>query len=93
MQTTLFPDAAPVTPPKWGGHRGPWGRNLRWTREDMPTLAVRHCGHGTANYPYYVTVGDSRSVASSGTFATLAQAQAAAVRLWQDLKNQPTPPQ
>lgn len=87
------PPPPPQRPPKWIAHRGPWGRNLRWTRDDMPTLAVRHCGHGTANYPYYITVGDDRSVASPGTFATLIQAQAAAVLLWQELSSPATPPQ
>jgi hypothetical protein len=91
-QLDLFDKGPPVPPPaKWIGHRGPWGRNLTWTRPDMPRIIVRHCGHGTALRPYYITVGDSLAIASPGLFRSLADCQAAAARLYQDLSRTPTP--
>ena len=81
----------PAAPPRWIGHRGPWGRNLTWTRPDMPGLTIRHCGHGTALYPYYVTIGESMEPAAPGTVRTLTEAQAAAVALWSHAR-QTTPP-
>ena len=88
----------PVTPPaKWIAHRGPWGRNLTWTRDDMPDLVVRHCGHPTANYPYHVTTSDNQDAAGLGTFHNLATCQAAAaawfLRGQHAPANQPTPGQ
>jgi len=88
-QLELF-DRGPAAPPagKWTAHRGPWGRNLTWTRGDMPGLTVRHCGHPTANYPYYITLGDNLAVASPGTFRNLAPCMAAAVELWATIGRQ-----
>lgn len=86
QQRNLFDKGQqPETPPRWIGHRGPWGRNAWWTREDMPAIAVRHCMHPTALYPYYVTVGDSFEPRDPHPLRTLAEAQAAAVTLWQQL--------
>jgi hypothetical protein len=59
----------------------------------MPGIVVRHCGHGTASYPYYVTLGDCREPASPGTFRTLPEVQAAAARLWSHARPGATPPQ
>ena len=84
MQRQLFDfsaeNAAP--PAKWIGHRGPWGRNLTWTRDDLPGVIVRHCGHGTALYPYYITTGENRSPEDGRTYGSLAECQTAAVRHW-----------
>lgn len=68
-------------PARWIGHRGPWGKNLTWTREDMPGLVVRHCGHPTALRPYYLT-GEVAEDTDRWTYINLRQAQAAAVELW-----------
>jgi hypothetical protein len=57
----------------------------------MPRIIVRHCGHGTALYPYYITIGASLTPASPGLFRTLAECQAAAARLHQDLSRTPAP--
>lgn len=45
---------APLSERGWVGHRGPFGRNLRWTHAQLPDLEIRHCGHPTALRPYYV---------------------------------------
>jgi len=42
-----------VTGP-WKGHKGPFGRNVLWQYGDREDLQIRHCGHPTANFPYYV---------------------------------------
>ena len=81
-QLQLFDLEPAATPAKWIGHRGPWGRNLTWTRDDLPGVIVRHCGHGTALYPYYITTGDNRSPADERTYGSLAECQAAAVGYW-----------
>ena len=93
----MDPVNPPAAPAKWIAHRGPWGRNLTWTRDDMPDLVVRHCGHPTANYPYHVTTRDNQDAAGLGTFHNLATCQAAAaawfLRGQHALANQPTPGQ
>jgi hypothetical protein len=38
----------------WVGHKGPLGKNGMWTHPDHPNACVKHCGHATANRPYYV---------------------------------------
>lgn len=38
----------------WTGHKGPLGRNYRWTSEQLPGIAVQHCGHPTALRPYFI---------------------------------------
>jgi len=81
-QLQLFALEPAATHAKWIGHRGPWGRNLTWTRDDLPGVMVRHCGHGTALYPYYITTGDNRSPADERTYGSLAECQAAAVGYW-----------
>lgn len=88
-QLELF-DRGPATPAagKWTAHRGPWGRNLTWTRGDMPGLTIRHCGHPTAHYPYYITLGDSMALAAPGTFRNLAPCMAAAVEFWTTINHQ-----
>lgn len=50
--------------------RGPYGMTLRWSHRSG--AVVRHCGHPTAIYPYYVEGMD-------GTFWHLADAKAAAL--------------
>jgi hypothetical protein len=80
-QLYLFAFDPEATPAKWIGHRGPWGRNLTWTRDDLPGLIVRHCGHGTALYPYYITTGDNRSPVDGRTYGSLAECQTAAATL------------
>lgn len=85
-QLTLFavePEALAAKPARWIGHRGPWGRNLTWTRDDLPGLVVRHCGHPTASYPYFVKIGD---VETEWTYRHLAEAQADAARRWTEAK-------
>lgn len=52
----------------WVGHKGPLGKNGMWTHPNHPGTAVKHCGHPTANRPYYV-------YGSYYTFAVLNQAQ------------------
>ena len=56
------------------------GRAGEWTCARDPRLVVRHCGHPTANRPYYVLFNGEELVNVLGTFSLLAQAQAAAVR-------------
>jgi hypothetical protein len=80
-QLYLFAFDPEATPAKWIGHRGPWGRNLTWTRDDLPGLIVRHCGHGTALYPYYITTGDNRSPVDGRTYGSLNECQTAAATL------------
>jgi hypothetical protein len=77
-QLYLFAFEPEATPAKWIGHRGPWGRNLSWTRDDLEGVIVRHCGHGTALYPYYITTGENRSPADGRTYGSLAECQTAA---------------
>lgn len=90
-QLELF-DRGPAAPPaaKWIGHRGPWGRNLTWTRTDMAGLAVRHCGHPTALRPYYFTTGDNQEPANHTTYINLATCQAAAAAWWMTFATTPT---
>lgn len=38
----------------WKGHKGPLGRNYLWTSEQLPGIAVQHCGHPTALRPYFI---------------------------------------
>lgn len=52
MQCEMFADAV-LAKPQWQGHKGPLGRNMFWTRDDMPGLVIIHCGHPTALRPYY----------------------------------------
>lgn len=80
VQLVLFEaEAEPAARPgKWIGHRGPWGRNLSWTRSDLPGLVVRHCGHPTALRPFYFTTGDRIPPADGTTYPNLATCQAAA---------------
>lgn len=75
----LEPEAPAARPAKWIGHRGPWGRNLTWTRDDLPGLVVHHCGHPTASYPYFVKIG---GIETEWTYRHLAEAQADAAARW-----------
>lgn len=89
-QLDLFDKGPP--PAQWLAHPGPWyGRTMAWTRPDMPGLAVRHCGHPTALYPYYVTIGQSMEARDPHPLRTLAEAKAAAVTLWQQLDRHAAP--
>ena len=63
----------------WIGHRGVFGRNVAWSRADLPGVQVRHCGHPTALRPYYVTGLGEESSVFGRTFRLLSDAQAAAV--------------
>ena len=38
----------------WTGHKGPWGRNICWTCDQVFGLLIKHCGHPTASRPYYI---------------------------------------
>jgi hypothetical protein len=73
----LFPHAPPSVI-VWQGHPGPFGRNCRWTSQQLPGVVVAHCGHPTALRPYYI-VGE---LATRGTFPRLADAQARAVEVY-----------
>lgn len=55
----------------WTGHKGPWGRNLKWTCNEVAGLTIHHCGHPTALRPYYIA-------GVPGTFRRLDEAKAAA---------------
>lgn len=54
-------------------------RAIAWTCTTDSRLMVRHCGHPTANYPYYVRI-DGIDRMDLGTHRLLAEAQAAAMR-------------
>lgn len=84
-QLQLFELEPEAPPAKWIGHRGPWGRNLTWTRADMPGLVVHHCGHPTALYPYHITI-HGKDV--PGAHRLLTDCQAAAAAAWPSLKHQ-----
>jgi hypothetical protein len=56
------------------------GRAGEWTYRPDRRIVVRHCGHPTANRPYYILFNGEELVNVLGTFSLLAQAQAAAVR-------------
>lgn len=62
-----------VKPPGWIGHPGLFGtsRNGAWTHPLAPGVVVRHCGHPTALWPYYI-----EGLGTRQTFRTLAKAQA-----------------
>lgn len=34
----------------------PWGRNCKWATDLMPGIAVFHCGHPKALYPYGISI-------------------------------------
>lgn len=59
----------------WTGHKGPWGRNIIWTCDQVCGLIIKHCGHPTALRPYYINRQPWQ------TFRTLAAAKAAAALL------------
>lgn len=46
---------ADVRATKWIGHKGPFGRNWKWTHPLIVGLTIKHCGHPTALRPYYLT--------------------------------------
>ena len=56
----------------WIGHRGPFGRNVKWTSPQLPGVVVRDCVHPTALRPYYIE-------GQRGTFPRLDEAKAAAI--------------
>jgi hypothetical protein len=58
---------------RWVGQKGPNGRNVLWTCDKLPGRTIRHCGHPTALYPYYIL-----ELPALGTFSLLSDAQAAA---------------
>ena len=57
---------------KWKPTKGFFGRNEKWAHESG--VVVRHCGHPTANYPYFIE-GDIHC----RTFSKLKDAQTAAL--------------
>lgn len=66
---TLFPIPAPAPtkgrPPREGWERlsPPGNKCFATYRHEASGWLVRHCGHPTANYPYYATKpGDDRTV-------------------------------
>lgn len=61
----------------WTGHKGPWGRNLKWTCDQVAGLTIHHCGHPTALRPYYINC-------MQGTFPRLDEAKQAAARAVRD---------
>ncbi len=75
-----------MTAATWTGRKGPFGRNVAWSRTDLPGVQVRHCGHPTALRPYYVTgLGEDSSVFGR-TFRLLSDAQAAAVAAFNEAR-------
>jgi hypothetical protein len=76
VEAQLPPLPGRLAPKQWIGHKGPWGRNLKWTRPDLPGVVVHHCGHPTALYPYYV---DGIEQLQGRTWKLLKDAQAAAL--------------
>jgi hypothetical protein len=54
-------------------------RAVAWSCATNHRIAVRHCGHPTANYPYYICMDGVEMVRELGTFPTLASAQLAAM--------------
>lgn len=59
----------------WIGRRDELGRIVEWTHPHYQGTSIRHCGHPTALYPYYVLSTHPR-LASSATYRNLSQAQA-----------------
>lgn len=55
-------------------------RAIAWSCRTDARLRVRHCGHPTANYPYYVEIDGVSQLNELGTFRLLDEAQAAAMR-------------
>jgi hypothetical protein len=55
-------------------------RAIAWSCQTDARLRVRHCGHPTANYPYWVEIDGVSKLSELGTFRSLDQAQAAAMR-------------
>ncbi len=58
----------------WVGHKGlgPWAnRNIAFTHPRFPGVAVRHCRHATANYPWFTYSQDGEL----RTFRLLAEAK------------------
>lgn len=64
----------------WIAHRGPFGRNNKWSHTKHVGLVVMHNGHAAAERPYFI-VGQR----DLPPFRTLAQAQKAA----EDLRSTP----
>jgi hypothetical protein len=54
-------------------------RAIAWGCTTNHRIAVKHCGHPTANYPYYICIDGLELVQELGTFSTLASAQLAAM--------------
>jgi hypothetical protein len=54
-------------------------RAIAWGCTTNFRIAVRHRGHPTATYPYFVCLDGVEMVRELGTFATLAAAQLAAM--------------
>lgn len=59
---------------------GPKHRAIAWTCSTDSRLVVRHCGHPTANYPYWIEIAGVSQLNTLGTFRNLDPAQAAAVK-------------
>lgn len=72
----LFADLpAPARAPQgWAAVEAAFGRSIAWACLRFPGAVVRHCGHPTALYPYYVT---GVPALHGRTFKRLKTAQAA----------------
>jgi len=55
-------------------------RAVAWRSIRDPGLEVRHCGHPTANYPYWIIIDGQDRLHDLGTFRLLADAQASAMK-------------
>ena len=56
----------------WKSIKGFFGKAVEWVH--VSGIAIRHCGHPTALYPYYIVGDDKRR-----TFRNLNAAQVAAL--------------
>lgn len=56
-------------------------RAIAWRCTTNQRIEVRHCGHPTANYPYWIKI-DGRDRMDLGTHRLLAVAQDTALLAW-----------
>lgn len=62
--------------------RDRWGSSRQLVCPHNRALVVQHCGHPTANYPWYVVI-DGIERMDLGTHRLLGQAQRAAMLAWE----------
>jgi hypothetical protein len=58
-------------------------RAIEWVCIHNRQLRVRHCGHPTANYPYYILLGGQSLYAKCGAFRSLRIAGDRALLEWE----------